>query len=1046
MVDVSEWGVMRFSSPAATMLDSRGRFPIKSMHPHSCFPYPAAAAAVAALLTAALPLTVSAQVRISQVYGAGGNTGATLNSDYVELFNAGSSPAPLAAFSIQYAATTGTSWSRANLNSGTIPAGGYFLVRITAAGANGAAITPDLDAAGSIAMAAGAGKVALVNNQTTFAGGTSCPSGASLLDFVPYGSGTNCPNPTANISTTLAAFRAGGGCTDTDNSTSDFAAAAPAPRNSSSPPNVCGGGGTQLSGVGAAAPNSVQTGNTALLTVTVTPATGPASTGITVSANLSTAGGANPQAFFDNGTNGDVTAGDNIFSFALAVPNGTSPGAKTLGFSVTDAQARTASSDINLTVTAPVVVSNINQIQGSGLISPAENSTVRTSGIVTALRGDSFYLQNREVDYDANANTSEAILVFAGTGNVPACAAIGNFIEITGLVTEFIVPATPTGYRPPVGSASLTELTTPSACSILSTGNPLPAVVPLNSGNVNPAALTAADRWTQLEKYENMRVSATNLSTTENSSGTRVFAHFADVTVPYREAGIQATKYPTGAAVPFFDNNPELFRIDGDGLSGAAASFDVTAGSIISSVTGVLNYTGSDGFYAIRTNAAGVGAVTNSNLAAAPVLSPLASDLTVATMNIENFTSTDLVALAKVSLTIRTILKNPDIIGFQEVASQTALDVLAARITADGGPAYAAAIFGAGTQRVAFLYRTAKLQGVSVFEAPGAGTSTYINPVNGVMEPTFDRVPLILTATAKLPGSDTGVPVTVVVNHSKSLIEVDNSNETNASDAGRRNQAKRHAGARETGLLLQSLNTAGMHLVSVGDYNAFQFSDGYVDVMACIRGAAVGAQVFNPAASSALPCLTYPAASQLTNLTDLNPAARYSLSFQGNRQALDHILLNANALTRKSLETTAYLNSDYPRTGAISNDSSRPERYSDHNPQMVYLTLPLEVTSTTEVLATPPQLNRQTGRFQSLLTVKNNGTSAIGAPIHVFFHNLPVGIAVANATGTLNGVPYVTVNAVVGAGQTSGPVTVQFTRTGTTAAITYTPRVYSVTF
>ncbi|MCC6539630.1 MAG: lamin tail domain-containing protein [Bryobacterales bacterium] len=1012
----------------------------------SCFsPRPAALLLAAA---AALPLTLSAQVRISQVYGAGGNAGATLNSDYVELFNAGSSPAALAGYSIQYAATTGTNWSRVNLNSGSIPAGGYFLVRITAAGANGAAISPDLEAAGSIAMAAGAGKVALLNNQTTITTGTACPSGAALVDFVPYGSGTNCPNPTANLSAILAAFRASGGCTDTDNSTTDFSNATPAPRNAASALNPCGGGGgpTPLSATGAASPNSVQTGNTSLLTVTVTPGASPASTGITVSANLATAGGANPQAFFDNGTNGDVTAGDNVFSFALTVPGGTAPGAKTLAFSATDAQARTANGTIGLTVTAPALVSNINQSQGAGLATPLAGFTVRTSGIVTALRGDSFYLQNSDATTDADPNTSEAILVFAGTGNVPACAVIGNQIDITGVATEFTVPITATGYRPPVGSASLTELTSPSACTVLSAGNPLPAAVVLNSVNVNPAALTAADRWTQLEKFENMRVTALNLSTTENPSGTRVFAHFADVAVPYREAGIQATKYPSGATVPAFDNNPELFRIDGDGLNGAAAAFDLTAGSTIASVTGVLNYTGDDGFFAIRTNAAGVGAVTNSNLAAAPVLSPLATDLTVATMNAENFTGADPVALAKVSLTIRTILKNPDIIGFEEMGSQTALDALAARIVADGGPAYTAAIFGAGTQRVAFLYRTVKLQGVSVFEAPGAAAATYINPVNGATEPTFDRVPLILTATAKVPGSDSGVPVTVVVNHAKSLIDVDNSNETNPSDAGRRNQAKRHAGGRETGIILQSLNTAGVNLISVGDYNAFQFSDGYVDVMACIRGAAVGAQVFNPAASSAQPCLVYPAANQLTNLTDLNPAARYSLSFSGNRQSLDHILLNANALARKSLEATAYVNSDYPRNGAISNDSSRPERYADHNPHLVYLSLPMEVTSTTQVAATVPQFNRQTGRFQSLLTVTNNGAGAIGTPVHLFFHNLPAGIAVANATGTLNGVPYITVNAVVGGGQTSGPVAVQFTRTGTTAAITYTTRVYSVTF
>jgi hypothetical protein len=41
-------------------------------------------------------------------------------------------------------------------------------------------------------MAAGAGKVALVNNQTLIAAGTVCPTGATIVDFVGYGTGTNC--------------------------------------------------------------------------------------------------------------------------------------------------------------------------------------------------------------------------------------------------------------------------------------------------------------------------------------------------------------------------------------------------------------------------------------------------------------------------------------------------------------------------------------------------------------------------------------------------------------------------------------------------------------------------------------------------------------------------------------------------------------------------------------------------------------------------------------------------------------------------------------
>ena len=983
------------------------------------------------------------QVRISQIYGAGGNAGATFNSDYVELFNAGAAPASIAGHSIQYAATAGSNWSKVDL-TGTIPAGGYFLARLTAAGAVGAAITSDPGVTGSINMSGASGKVALLSNQTVITVGTTCPAGGALLDFVPYGT-ASCPNPTGTaLTAVLAVFRSGGGCTDTDNAASDFTAGLPAPRNSSSPVNACGGP-ISLSGIGAANPSPVLAGNTTLLTVTVTPATGPASTGITVTGDLSTIGGSASQSFFDNGTSGDVTAGDNIFSFSYTVPGATTAGAKVLPFAVADAQARNANGNLNLTVTLPAVLSDIHTIQGSGLNSLLAGTLVSTTGIVTGVRGDSFYIQNPESAYDADANTSEGIFVFAGSGNVPACAVVGNSIQITGTVTEFTATATAL-YKPPVGSASLTELESPSGCTILSTGNPLPAPVVINGANLSASAGTAADRWQQLEKFENMRVTTGTLSTTENGNSTTIFATLASVAGPLREAGIQATKYPTGAIQPFFDNNPETFRIEGSGLNGGNAAFDLTYGSTIASVTGILTYSSSDGVYLIRTNAAGVGTQTSSNLAVAPVPVPLATDLTVVTTNAENFTGTDPVKLAKLSATIRTILHNPDIIGFEEMGSDAALLALASQITSDGGPSYSRGIFGAGTQRVAFLYKPAKLQNVNIVEAASVAGNTYINPVNSASEPTFDRVPLMLTATAKLPGSDSGLPVTVVVLHPKSLIDVDNAQESDASGAGRRNQAKRHAGARDTGNLIQTLNTVGMHLFTVGDFNAFQFSDGYVDVTACLKGQVPGPQVFNPlAVASTTACSSYPPANQLINLTDANPAARYSLMFMGNRQSLDHILVNGNAHARLRQVATAYVNSDYPRAGAISTSAARPERYSDHNPHIAYMTLPWEITSQVQIFSSGLVFNRGLGRFTGTITVKNNSAAAIGSPVHVFFQGLPVGVTLANATGTSNGVPYITINTTVAPGQTSAAAAVQFAVAGN-VAISYTTKTFSQTF
>ncbi len=174
----------------------------------------------------------STSVVVSQVYGGGGNAGATYTHDFIELFNRGSSDVSLNGWSVQYASTTGTSWQRTNLTNVTLRPGQYYLVR-EAQGTGGTTPLPEPDALGSIPMAGGAGKIALVSNQDTLAG--ACPT-AGVVDLVGYGTGTNCAEgaPTATLSNTTAALRRGGGCVETDQNSTDFAVAAPAPRNTGS--------------------------------------------------------------------------------------------------------------------------------------------------------------------------------------------------------------------------------------------------------------------------------------------------------------------------------------------------------------------------------------------------------------------------------------------------------------------------------------------------------------------------------------------------------------------------------------------------------------------------------------------------------------------------------------------------------------------------------------------------------------------------------------------------------------------------------------------
>ena len=170
---------------------------------------------------------------ISQIYGGGGNAGATYQNDYVELYNRGTTTVDIGGWSLQYASATGSGWdfNRQPLG-GTIAPGEYLpRSRSRRAEPDGAALPP-ANINGQINMSGTSGKIALVNS---FDGaGRQLPDSAirTLMDFVGYGRAdcregtTTAPAP----SNTTAIFRLGGGSTDTDRNGSDFVTGAPTPR------------------------------------------------------------------------------------------------------------------------------------------------------------------------------------------------------------------------------------------------------------------------------------------------------------------------------------------------------------------------------------------------------------------------------------------------------------------------------------------------------------------------------------------------------------------------------------------------------------------------------------------------------------------------------------------------------------------------------------------------------------------------------------------------------------------------------------------------
>ncbi len=180
------------------------------------------------------PLQPLDHMVISQVYGGGGNSGATYQNDYVELFNAGTVAFDLGGWTIQYSSATNTgTWSGVQPLGGIVQPGEYYLISLASGGAVGAPlpVTPNVSS-GGINLGATAGKVALVNGGDPLGG---CPAiGADgVIDLVGFGTTANCREGATNApapSNTRAIFRKNSGYQDTNVNGSDFQTDAPNPR------------------------------------------------------------------------------------------------------------------------------------------------------------------------------------------------------------------------------------------------------------------------------------------------------------------------------------------------------------------------------------------------------------------------------------------------------------------------------------------------------------------------------------------------------------------------------------------------------------------------------------------------------------------------------------------------------------------------------------------------------------------------------------------------------------------------------------------------
>lgn len=608
----------------------------------------------------------------------------------------------------------------------------------------------------------------------------------------------------------------------------------------------------------------------------------------------------------------------------------------------------------------------ISEVQGEKNVSPFEKDMVELTGIVTARVKNGFYLQTPDDKTDNNPATSEGILVY--TGSEPgADATIGNLVTVTGMVQEFRPKADPQ-------TLPITELSMKKGVDtikVVSKGNPLPKPIVLTTADFS------ANQLDQLEKYEGMRVTVAEMTVVAPTNG-RVdektgvsvsdgvfYGVVKGLARPFREPGYDSYDFYTMPEkerdkvkkdVPkmkLFDHNPERLRIESAEQLGAQA-IDVTANAEIKNLTGVMHY----GYraYSIVVDADNKPVVSGYKKAA-PLPAPGERQFSIVSTNLERFfddeddpaikepiiTSEGFERrLKKVSLAIRAYMQTPDVVAVVEMENLAVLKKLADRINkdvvADGkpNPNYEAFLVEGndiGGIDSGFLVKRSRVEVLETkqfgkedkFENPNSKNEVFLN----------DRPPFMLRASIKDSKTNQPFEFTVIVNHLKSFRGYTDNKDAPFVQMKKKLQAEFLA--KYVGERLKT--NPNERIVLVGDFNFYQFNDGIMDVIGTIKGTpAAKDSVINPSEDVLNP--------DLTNLVDLmdKPNQRYSYSFDGNAQVLDHFLVTEAMKKHLAGYGYARVNADFPET--YRNDATRVERFSDHDAAIAFFSFDEKTTTT----------------------------------------------------------------------------------------------------
>ena len=556
------------------------------------------------------------------------------------------------------------------------------------------------------------------------------------------------------------------------------------------------------------------------------------------------------------------------------------------------------------------VAAGVTDIQGSGASSPLEGQRVITTGVVTAVSPDGFFMQ---VPDDGDPNTSNGIFVF--TGGAPGVS-VGDEVEVTGSVAEFF---------------GFTEITGSPIITVTGVGTvPDPVVFDANTPSPDPSAPSCAIEY---ECYEGMLITvpAGIVGASNQSFGSDPVAEVhvtAGPVRPFREPGIETPGIPALPAIPVWDGNPEVFELDPDKLG--LPNLVIPARSTFSA-TGVMGF--EFGGYELWPTELDV------NFAPLPIATraKTADEGTVGSFNLfrlfddiddapdgardDAVVSPEEYSLrqAKIAAYIIDVMGAPDILAIQEVESLKVMQDLAATVAAfDASVSYSARLIEGndiGTIDVGFLVR----DNVQVLAVTQLGKDELLS-VDG--SPLHDRPPLLLDATV-----NNRFPISVMVLHMRSLGGIE----------GERTQRKRYEQALSVATKVQDIQTANpdVNLLVVGDFNAFEFTDGYIDLAGVVKGDFVPEQ---SAVCSLVECIDVVSPNLVDEVLNIEPSERYSFNFGGSAQVLDHVMTSQGFGPLVTGLEFARGNADAARilVGDDGTEADLTVRASDHDGLVLY--------------------------------------------------------------------------------------------------------------